>query len=186
MRNKNAIYLISAAMCCFLTACSSKSTDNINSRAENTAVSAAAKTSSAGMPNPWTDTTAAESEKAAGFAYGIPEGATDTIYRILGSQNLVEMDFMLNGDRWTARTKPAKEPEDISGMYFSWKSDSAADTEILPLPGKERRTESDGKHILSALWFDKENSRVYSLSVSAMKQQSLAPAKIIFGPALKK
>lgn len=184
MRNKNAIYLISAAMCCFLTACSSKSTDNINSRAENTAVSAAAHF--AGMPNPWTDTTAEEAEKAAGFAYGIPKGATNIIYRILISQNLVEMDFMLNGDKWTARTQPAKELEDISGMYFSWKYDSAADTEILPLIGKERRAESDGKHILSGLWLDKENSRTYSLSVSAMKKQTLAPAKIIFGPALKK
>ena len=190
MKKTKLIYLISAALFCVaMTSCDRKSMTNSNTDSTKTIADSENKARHAslvGMPNPWTDTNAAEAEKTAGFTLGIPEGATDTIYRILGSQNLVEMDFMLNRDRWTARTKPAKEPEDISGMYFSWKSDSAADTEILPLPGKERRTESDGKHILSALWFDKENSRVYSLSVSAMKQQSLAPAKIIFGPALKK
>lgn len=190
MKETKLIYLISAALFCVaMTSCDRKSMTNSNTDSTKTIADSENKARHAsfvGMPNPWTDTNSAEAEKTAGFTLGIPEGATDIIYRILKSEKLVEMDFRLYGERWTARTKPAADTEDISGMYFKWSYDSAADTAVLPLPGKERRAESSGKHILSALWFDKENSRVYSLSVSASEKQPILPAKTIFGPALKK
>lgn len=190
MKKTKLIYLISAALFCVaMTSCDRKSITNSNTYSTKTIADSENKARHAslvGMPNPWTDTNAAEAEKTAGFTLGIPEGATDIIYRILKSEKLVEMDFRLYGERWTARTKPAADTEDISGMYFKWSYDSSADTAVLPLPGKERRAESSGKHILSALWFDKENSRVYSLSVSASEKQPILPAKTIFGPALKK
>ena len=77
-----------------------------------------------GLPNPWSDMSAAELLEASGLSFGVPEGAENVIYRFLGSEHLAEMQFTLDGDEYCARIRPAAledgELMEISGMYFAW------------------------------------------------------------------
>lgn len=182
MRNSNKlIHAGIIALAAMLAVCCAGNTDN--PAAGNGTTEKAVPANTASIINPWLEIDAQDAEKAAGFKLGIPPGAEKIIYRLLAANNMVEMQFIINGEKWTARTKPAEEYEDISGMYFKWKSETK--NNILGLEGKELRTESEGKNILSGLWHDSKKSRMFSLSVSSVKKKNLAPAAIIFGQAAK-
>ena len=116
----------------------------------------------AGMPNPWTDIDAKAASEAAGFAFAVPENADKVIFRLLNSENLTEMDFYLHDTKCTARTKPSKGLEDISGMWYGWEKEKKST--VLGFPGKERFAKNDSNAVSSGLWHNKKKGRTYSLS----------------------
>lgn len=111
--------------------------------------------------NPWVDTTAEKLVQTLGLTFGEPEGAEEILYRMLESENLAEMQFVLQGAKCTARIKPAAEWEDISGLYFEW--DSEESCEIGWCEGKILRAADES--IQLCLWFDVVPGLMYSLSV---------------------
>ena len=113
------------------------------------------------IANPWIDTTAEELVQALGVSFGEPDGAEEILYRMLESENLAEMQFVLQGANCTARIKPAAEWEDISGLYFDW--DSEESCEIGWCEGKILR--AAGVDIQLCLWFDIAPGLMYSLSI---------------------
>ena len=121
-----------------------------------------------GMANPWTDTTAEEAMQVLGIEMGVPEGAEDVVYRMLADEQLLEMDFTLDGLDFTARMKPSavvEEIEDISGLYYSWVHEE--ECEVGYTTGLLRQAESDEGIIENCIWLDVVPGFVYSLTTSA-------------------
>ena len=124
--------------------------------------SAFAETPGAGMPNPWTETTAEGLMEALGLEFIVPEGAENVTYRMLKDEALAEMEFDLDGMRYTARIQPAVEWTDISGMYYEWEN-TLEDITIGGRAAWEGRA-ADGDHTADlCLWFDVVPGLMYSL-----------------------
>lgn len=123
------------------------------------------KEQSAGMANPWTDTDYEGFKQMTGLDLGIPEGAKDVAFRVLGEQNLGEMNFTLDGQSYTARIKPAPAWEDISGMYYTWAE--TTDCEIENRTAKTFRATESGKTIDLCEWCDIVPGIMYSLTAES-------------------
>ena len=117
----------------------------------------------AGVPNPWTETTAEGLMEALGIAFTVPEGAQNIAFRMLESDSLAEMDFDLDGMSYTARIQPAVEWTDISGMYYEWEN-TMEDFTIGNCPAWEGRAADDQGTADLCLWFDVAPGLMYSLS----------------------
>lgn len=136
--------------------------------AEEAGEEEAAEAPAIGMANPWTDTTAEDALQELGFEMGLPEGAEDAAYRVLADEQLLEMDFTLDGLDFTARMKPSaevEEIEDISGLYYSWENEE--ECEIGYAKGLLRQAKGDEGTIENCIWLDVVPGFVYSLSTSA-------------------
>lgn len=75
------------------------------------------------LANPWMEVTAEELMELSGLSFGVPEGASDVVYRYMASENLVEMRFAIGSDEYFARLQPSVEWVDLSGMYFAWEDE---------------------------------------------------------------
>ncbi len=136
-----------------------------------------------GMPNPWTESSAAEIEEKLGVGFNEPDGASDISYQWMESDNLAQMHFTVDGVDWTARIKPSAHYDDISGMEYTW--DTETDAEVLTVDdfevkGTLRTTLDEGKNVISGLW---QNDRgfMYSLSAVSDKELDLSLAQLVFG-----
>ena len=116
-----------------------------------------------GIPNPMVEVTSEEFSQKLGFHLGVPEGAKNVQYYIIGSE-LGEMMFMLDGMEYTARIKAADEYEDISGMYFD--RTTTDDCNIKGRPGKVMRYISKEENSMDdvCLWYDEAPGIMYSLA----------------------
>ena len=70
--------------------------------------------------------TAEELPDAPGFSFDVPEGAKNVIYRCRKSDDLAEMQYILDSDEFCTRRQPMEEPKIISGMFFGWENEEEA------------------------------------------------------------
>jgi len=147
-----------AAMTMMIASCGKKAAEPATS-----AETAAA----AQLANPWTDCTLKDIQEKTGLDFGTPAGAKDITYRLNEGEKLGEMNFTLeNGAKCCARVKAVGLNEDISGMYYTWDSNTTAESTV---DGNSRtynisRTK-DGKVQLCS-WFDAVPGIQWSLSVT--------------------
>ncbi len=131
---------------------------------------------SIGLANPWRDLTAEELQQVSGLTFGVPEGATDVIYRWLESEGLAEMQFSLGSDDCCARIQPAalREGElmNIADIYTPW--DAEEETTVGTCYGTVSiaRTGSEDRVVL-CLWYDAAPGLMYSLSVGTTDPDGL-------------
>jgi len=143
----------------------------------------------AALANPWTDMTKEELEKASGMSFGVPEGATDVVWRWLESDGLAEMQFKLDGDEYCARSQPAELPDgrmmNISGMYFQWENEEEITVgDCKGTIGLAQTGSEDWVEL--CLWYDAAAKRMYSLSVYTTDPDGLdltAVAQMVYRPA---
>lgn len=139
-----------------------------------------------GMANPWTDTTAEDALQSLGFEMGVPQGAEDVAYRMLADESLLEMNFTLDGQAYTARMKPSavvEEIEDISGLYYAWEAEE--ECEIGYATGLLRQAKDDEGAVANCIWLDVVPGFVYSLSAAGEDLEGLdlaAVAAQVFKP----
>lgn len=111
-----------------------------------------------GVVNPWQyDVSAQDVTDLTGKAFIVPEGAEDVAYAIMEEKKMGEMNFTLDGKKYTARMQPATDFEDISGLFYEWDenvTDSVAGFEAL-----NRKNLAD--NISNVLWND--GNIMYSL-----------------------
>lgn len=124
------------------------------------------KTPSAGLANPWMETDPEGLMKTLGLQFEVPEEAEEVIYRMNESEQIAEMQFVLNDIPFNARIKPAGlEMEDISGMNYEWDYEKESNDRWFQEKIMRGR---DGKDTVEVfLWFDIVPGLTYSLSCKA-------------------
>ena len=141
------------------------------------------------LANPWTDLTEEELLKVSGVPFQVPEGAEDIVYRWLGSGNLAEVQFSLDGDEFCLRIQPDALQEgqldNISGMYFLWEHEEPV--QIADCEGTIGLAQTgSGEWVELCLWYDAAPGLMYSLSVYTTEPDGLdltAVAEMVFVPA---
>ncbi len=156
----------------------------------------AAETATAQIANPWRDTTEEEAVAYMPNLFGEPEGATNVRWSVMGdpedlenSSPLVQMDFDLDGQSFTAREQyPGEENAGISGMYYEW---TVSDDVTLAnwcggfAQGKNYRYVGENEYVDLITWYDLETGANYSLSCVAADLDGFdiqAVAEAIYDP----
>lgn len=137
----------------------------------------------AGIANPWIETDAADITAKCGNTFGVPEGASDIVYRWCENEHLAEMQFKCGGIEWNARMQKIPVYEDISGMNYTWEGETQ--TDVLAIPGFLRVYHGENEVATSVLWQDDleyRNEYMLSLSCVSDKEADLSIAKEIFTP----
>lgn len=119
----------------------------------------------AGMVNPMKCSGPEEILEVLGVEFKVPEMAQEVKYFLIGNR-LAQMDFFWKGIDCTARIRLCEEKvlEDISGMYYSWETES--DCEIGWCRGKVKYvTRNDGAIVSVCCWLDGRSGVLYSLSM---------------------
>ncbi len=131
----------------------------------------------AGLANPWKDTDPEEIKEKLGWCFSVPEGAEDVVYRWAESLGIAEMDFILDGNEWTARAKVTDEKgEDISGYYYPWEEGDVI--KVDGVDGEYRILEtSEGTVNLAVLDF---NGYTLSLGTVSKDGTALLPIDEVF------
>ena len=124
------------------------------------------KTAPVGMANPWVETDADGLMQTLGLEFNVPEDAEKVIFRMNESEQIAEMQFVLNKMPFTARIKPAGlEMEDISGLHYDWDVEKESDDHWYQ---EKIMMAKDGKNTVEAfLWFDIVPGLTYSISTKA-------------------
>ncbi len=132
---------------------------------------------SAGIANPWRESSAEEAAELVPRLFKAPEGATDIYWQVMENpvkpedNPLVEMDFTLDGMSFTARAKyGASQDEDISGMFYEWdnvESGTLSGWGGGNMEAKFYIASTEGETAELATWYDTEVGIAYSLSVAA-------------------
>lgn len=133
----------------------------------------------AGMANPWCECDNSLIKRETGIEFNIPTDASEISFSFCKTISLFQMDFSVNGSKWTARIKKSGKLNDISGMYFTWSD--AFPSRIKHAEGTIRTAVSDTDTVISCLWFDKKRETVLSLSsVRGTAEEAVDLANIIF------
>ncbi len=129
--------------------------------------------------NPWKTCDLEEILANYGWKFGVPEKASELIYRCMRDGTMAEMQFILDEVKWTARMKKGDALEDISGMYYSWDKDGENEGHGLKsILSDNNGNEIEGEqHILSveggtaeiALWYYAPKGLIFSLSCLSPK-----------------
>ena len=125
-----------------------------------------------GIANPWTDMTKVGLEQVSGVALNVPEDAEDVVFRWLDSENLAEMQFMLDGDEYCVRVKPAAleagQLENISGIYYGWENER--NITIGHCDGTIGQYQTGSEEWMELCqWYDLAPGLMYSISVYTAK-----------------
>lgn len=161
---------ISAAMTGCSTAQESSADTSKESGTENTADALGTEETSEDtqMENPWTETDAEGIAEATGFEMSAPEGASKVSYSYMKENGLAQMSYMLDGADWNYRMQEADELTDISGLYYTW--DSESDGEVSGLSaqyyGYAASDEENAEMVQLVNWYDAVTGVTYSLSAS--------------------
>ena len=140
------------------------------------------------IANPWVELPQDKLTETTGLSLNLPEGAQDAVYRWMESEQLVEMQFTLDGDEYCARVQPAALAEgevmNIAGMYFEWESEE--EISIGHCPGTLSLAQADGEDWVElCLWYDVAPGLMYSLSVYTTDPDGLdltAVAEMVYEP----
>ena len=141
------------------------------------------------LANPWKEMTKEELEQVSGLSFGVPEGATNVVYRWLESDGLAEMQFTLDGDEYCARAQKADLNEgelmNISGMYFAWENEEPITVgDCHGTIGQAQTGSEDWVEL--CLWYDASAKVMYSLSIYTTDLDGLdlnAVAQMVYAPA---
>jgi len=118
----------------------------------------------AGHVNPWTPTTAQGLMDALGLQLGLPDGATNVNWQMLGTEQMGQVTFTWQGENYTARIAPADAFEDISGLYVQWEAEY--ECEVGRCKGIVRRAHDGGNTVDLCLWYDDLTGLMYAVSVA--------------------
>lgn len=123
------------------------------------------KAKALGIANPWRQVTAEEMREMTGASFGLPQGVEWAEYFVMDAAGLSEMQFLLDGRRYIARIQETGIYfTDISGMNFTWQSESAFN--LAGCAGIYKTAQDEEKvHLL--LWHDAASGTMYSLAVQA-------------------
>ena len=155
--------LLFAAFCVLLCAsgCSLQKKKNVLQDDDGTAV---------GIANPVVQSNPEEILEQLGIRFNEPEGASGVRYSIIGGKT-AQMDFVWNGVECTARISGEPSFTDISGMYFSWKSEIS--TKIERCDAVVKLAESGGSTTGVCMWYDTVPGLMCSVSMKNDATQEL-------------
>ena len=158
--------LLFAAFCVLLCAsgCSLQKKKNVLQDDDGTAV---------GIANPVVQSDSEEILEVLGIRFNEPEGASEVRYSIIGGKT-AQMDFVWNGVECTARISGEPSFTDISGMYFSWKSEIS--TKIERCDAVVKLAESGGSTTGVCMWYDTVPGLMCSVSMKNDATQELLEA----------
>lgn len=128
-------------------------------------IAGAVGTAEAGLANPWVETTAEGLMESQGVEFGIPEGATNVVYRMMEEPQMAEMDFTWEDLDYTARIAPTDGFEDISGLYYEWIDEMECTVDRCE--GVVRRAMDEEMTVDVCLWYDVATGLMYSVSTAA-------------------
>ncbi len=116
-----------------------------------------------GMPNPWVETDPEGLMQSLGLKFEVPEEAEDVIFRMNESEQIAEMQFVLNKLPFIARIKPSGlEMEDISGLNYKWDFEKESNEHWFQ--EKKMKAKDGNKTVEAFLWFDIVPGLTYSIS----------------------
>ena len=126
-----------------------------------------------GIANPVVQSNPEEILEVLGIRFNEPEGASEVRYSIIGGKT-AQMDFVWNGVECTARISGEPSFTDISGMYFSWKSEIS--TKIERCDAVVKLAESGGSTTGVCMWYDTVPGLMCSVSMKNDATQELLEA----------
>ena len=158
--------LLFAAFCVLLCAsgCSLQKKKNVLQDDDGTAV---------GIANPVVQSDPQEILEVLGICFNEPEGASGVRYSIIGGKT-AQMDFVWKGVECTARISGEPSFTDISGMYFSWKSE--INTNVGRCAATVKLAEAGGSTTGVCLWYDTVPGLMCSVSMKNDATQELLEA----------
>ena len=163
LKENKVLFLMLASVCVIFCAsgCSSQKKKNGLPEADGTAL---------GIANPVVQSNPEEILEVLGIRFNEPEGASGVRYSIIVGKT-AQMDFVWNGVECTARISGEPSFTDISGMYFSWKSEIS--TKIERCDAVVKLAESGGSTIGVCMWYDTVPGLMCSVSVKSGATQEL-------------
>ena len=166
LKENKVLFLMLASVCVIFCAsgCSSQKKKNGLPEADGTAL---------GIANPVVQSNPEEILEVLGIRFNEPEGASGVRYSIIGGKT-AQMDFVWNGVECTARISGEPSFTDISGMYFSWKSEISTKIELCDAVVK--LAESGGSTTGVCLWYDIVPGLMCSVSMKNDATQELLEA----------
>ena len=163
LKENKVLFLMLASVCFIFWAsgCSSQKKKNGLPEADGTAL---------GIANPVVQCNPEEILEVLGIRFNEPEGASGVRYSIIGGKT-AQMDFVWNGVECTARISGEPSFTDISGMYFSWKSEIS--TKIGRCAATVKLAEAGGSTTGVCLWYDIVPGLMCSVSMKNDATQEL-------------
>jgi len=152
---------------CFVLAAMVLSTAACAKKTEATPVSEATTAAAAQLANPWVDCTLKDIQDKTGLDFGTPANAMDITYRLMESEQLGEMNFTVNGAKCCARVKASGQNTDISGMNYTWSTNTTAESTVSGQTRTYTISKTSDNKVLLCSWFDAVPGIQWSLSVSS-------------------
>ena len=166
LKENKVLFLMLASVCVIFCAsgCSSQKKKNVLQDDDGTAV---------GIANPVVQSNPEEILEQLGIRFNEPEGASGVRYSIIGGKT-AQMDFVWKGIECTARISGEPSFTDISGMYFSWKSE--INTNVGRCAATVKLAEAGGSTTGVCLWYDTVPGLMCSVSMKNDATQELLEA----------
>ena len=168
LKEYKVLFLLLASVCVIFctSGCSSQKKKNGLTEADGRAAGG----TSFGIANPVVQSDPQEILDVLGIRFNEPEGASGVRYSIIGGKT-AQMDFVWNGVECTARISGEPFFTDISGMYFSWKSE--INTNVGRCDAVVKLAESGGSTTGVCMWYDTVPGLMCSVSVKSGATQEL-------------
>ena len=168
LKENKVLFLMLASVCVIFCAsgCSSQKKKNGLPEADGRAAVGTAL----GIANPVVQSNPEEILEVLGIRFNEPEGASGVRYSIIGGKT-AQMDFVWKGVECTARISGEPSFTDISGMYFSWKSEIS--TKIERCDAVVKLAESGGSTTGVCMWYDTVPGLMCSVSMKNDATQEL-------------
>lgn len=168
LKENKVLFLLLASVCVIFctSGCSSQKKKNGLPESDGRAADGTAL----GIANPVVQSDPEEILEVLGIRFNEPEGASRVRYSIIGGKT-AQMDFVWKGVECTARISGEPSFTDISGMYFSWKSE--INTNVGRCAATVKLAETGGSTTGVCLWYDIVPGLMCSVSVKSGATQEL-------------
>lgn len=168
LKENKVLFLLLASVCVIFctSGCSSQKKKNGLPESDGRAAGGTAL----GIANPVVQSDPEEILEVLGIRFNEPEGASRVRYSIIGGKT-AQMDFVWKGVECTARISGEPSFTDISGMYFSWKSE--INTNVGRCAATVKLAETGGSTTGVCLWYDIVPGLMCSVSVKSGATQEL-------------
>lgn len=131
------------------------------------------------MGNPWVEVDNDTIAAKIGTGFGIPEGADNIIWSWNETIQYAQMLFEQNGVEWNARMVKTEGFEDISGLYYTWDTETASN--ISDTQGIIRYGTEEENVVTCGLWYDPDKKLMYCLSCIFETYPPISIADEVFG-----
>ena len=122
------------------------------------------------LANPWREVTEAEAKALYPQSFTVPDRAGNAVWYVMesaGAPALLELDFELDGLRFTARQQQTGNRDaNLSGMFYTWTAQLGM-TLRSGLTGTMYRWIDDDGYADLCVWYDETSGVSYSLGVTA-------------------